>query len=51
MQSQYMHFLGIYLHRVIESYNKFLCKVEYSDIILAKSIALVIRKYELEITR
>ena len=51
MQSQYMHFLGTCFHRVMESYDEFLSETEYNEMILAKSIAPVIRKYELEIKR
>ena len=51
MQSQYMHFLGTCFHRVMESYDEFLSETEYNDMILAKSIAPVIRKYELDIKR
>lgn len=51
MQSQYMHFLGMCFHRIMESYDEFLSEAEYSDMILAKSIAPVVRKYELEIMR
>lgn len=50
-QAQYMHFLGMCFHRVMESYGEFLSEAEYNDMILGKSIAPVIRKYELEIKR
>ena len=51
MQSQYMYFLGLCFHRVMESYDEFLSEQEYRDMILAKSVAPVIRKYELDIRR
>jgi acyl-CoA thioesterase FadM len=50
-QSQYMQFLGMGFHRVMESYDEFLTEEEYGDMIGARSIAPVIRKYELDIVR
>jgi hypothetical protein len=51
MQSQYMTFLGTCFHRVMESYDAFLSDVEYNDMIQAKSVIPVVRKYELDIRR
>jgi hypothetical protein len=51
MQSQYMTFLGTCFHRVMESYDAFLSDVEYDDMIQAKSVVPVVRKYELDIRR
>ena len=51
MHSQYMHFLGMCFHRVMESYDEFLSEAEYNDMILAKSTAPVIRNYALDIVR
>lgn len=51
MQSQYMHFLGICFHRVMESYDEFLSEKEYNDMVLAKTVVPVVRKYELDIRR
>ena len=51
MQSQYMAFLGICFHRVMESYDEFLNEEEYNDMILAKTVIPVVRRYELDIRR
>jgi hypothetical protein len=51
MQSQFMAFLGTCFHRVMESYDEFLSEDEYNDMILAKTVVPVVRKYELEIRR
>lgn len=51
MQSHFMAFLGTCFHRVMESYDEFLSEDEYNDMILAKTIVPVVRKYELEIRR
>lgn len=51
MHSQYMHFLGICFHRVMESYDEYLSQEEYNDMVLAKRVSPVIHKYELSIKR
>lgn len=51
MHSQYMHFLGICFHRIMESYDEYLNEQEYSDMILAKGVVPVVKKYELDIKR
>ncbi|RYP72120.1 hypothetical protein DL769_004521 [Monosporascus sp. CRB-8-3] len=51
MQSKFMHFLGIGFHRTMESYDEFLSEQEYADMILAKTVVPVVRKYELDIRR
>jgi acyl-CoA thioesterase FadM len=51
MQSQYMNFLGTCFHRVMESYDEFLDEKEYNDMILAKTVVPVVRRYELDIRR
>jgi hypothetical protein len=51
MQSQYMTFLGTCFHRVMESYDEFLSENEYNDMILAKTVVPVVRRYELDIRR
>ncbi|KAJ7084051.1 hypothetical protein B0H15DRAFT_849908 [Mycena belliarum] len=51
MQSQYMTFLGTCFHRVMESYDEFLSEEEYNDMILAKSVVPVLRRYQLDIRR
>ena len=51
MQSQFMHFLGTSFHRVMESYDEYLDEQEYSNMITAKSVVPVVKKYELDIKR
>ncbi|KAF2261923.1 hypothetical protein CC78DRAFT_521022 [Lojkania enalia] len=51
MQSQYMQFLGVCFHRVMESYEEYLSQDEYSGMILGKTVVPVVRKYELDICR
>jgi hypothetical protein len=51
MQSQFMHFLGLCFHRVMESYDEFLSEEEYNGMILAKTVVPMVRKYELVIKR
>ncbi|KAI3390884.1 hypothetical protein diail_8445 [Diaporthe ilicicola] len=51
MHSQYMHFLGACFHRFMESYSEILSEQEYDDMIHARTVVPVIRKYELEIRR
>ena len=50
-QSQYMQFLGACFHRVMESYDEFLSEKEYEDMVHARSVIPVVRKYELSIRR
>lgn len=51
MQSQYVQFLGACAHRFLESYDEFLSEQEYNDVIHAKSIIPVMKKYELNLKR
>ncbi|KAK8089872.1 hypothetical protein PG997_004833 [Apiospora hydei] len=51
MQSQYMHFLGTCFHRVMESYDEHLTEQEYDDMIHARTVVPVVRRYELDIRR
>ncbi|KAF2118087.1 hypothetical protein BDV96DRAFT_620131 [Lophiotrema nucula] len=51
MHSQYMTFLGTCFHRIMESYDEFLSEEEYNNMILAKTVVPVVRKYELDIRR
>lgn len=51
MHSQFMHFLGACFYRFMESYSEFLSEQEYDDMIYAKTVVPVIRKYELDIRR
>ncbi|KAH7110905.1 hypothetical protein B0J11DRAFT_599212 [Dendryphion nanum] len=51
MQSQYMAYMGVCFHRVMESYAEFLSDEEYNNMILAKTVVPVVRKYELDIRR
>ncbi|KAK2598177.1 hypothetical protein QQS21_005729 [Conoideocrella luteorostrata] len=51
MHTQYMHFLGVCFHRVMESYDEFLSEEEYDDMIHARGVVPVIHKYELNIKR
>ncbi|ROW11897.1 hypothetical protein VPNG_04906 [Cytospora leucostoma] len=51
MQSQYMHFLGTCFHRVMESYDEFLSKQDYNDMINARTVVPALRKYEMDIRR
>jgi hypothetical protein len=51
MHSQYMHFLGTCFHRFMESYDEFLSEQEYDDMIHARTVVPVLRKYELDIRR
>ncbi|KAI1122475.1 hypothetical protein F5Y10DRAFT_253991 [Nemania abortiva] len=50
-QSKFMQFLGIGLHRTMESFGEFLNEKEYDDMLHAKTVIPVVRKYELEIRR
>lgn len=51
MQSQFMHFMGTCFHRVMESYAEHLTEQEYDDMIHARTVVPVVRKYELDIRR
>ena len=51
MHSQYIHFFGMCVHRVTESYDEFLDEQEYNDMILGKRVVPVVKKYELDIRR
>ncbi|KAI1474390.1 hypothetical protein K445DRAFT_54534 [Daldinia sp. EC12] len=51
MHSQYMHFFGQCFYRVMESYDEFLSEQEYNDMITAKTIIPVIRRYNMDIRR
>ncbi|KID75878.1 uncharacterized protein G6M90_00g049490 [Metarhizium brunneum] len=51
MQGQYMSFLGACFWRVMESYDEFLSKEECDDMIQAKTVIPVVRRYELDIRR
>ncbi|KAI1092995.1 hypothetical protein F5B19DRAFT_451612 [Rostrohypoxylon terebratum] len=50
-QSRFSHFLGTGFHRLMESYGEFLSEDEYDDMIHARSVIPVMRKYELDIWR
>jgi acyl-CoA thioesterase FadM len=49
--SQYLHFFGICWQRVMESYDEFLSKQEYDDMIKGKSVIPVVHKYEILLKR
>jgi acyl-CoA thioesterase FadM len=51
MQSQYMQYLGVCFHRVMESYDEFLSEEEYNGMNKAQTVVPVVRKYELDIRR
>ncbi|KAK7935166.1 hypothetical protein PG985_000661 [Apiospora marii] len=51
MQSQFMHFLGTCFHRVMESYDEHLTTQEYDDMVHARTVVPVVRKYELDLRR
>ncbi|KAI1654044.1 hypothetical protein F4813DRAFT_393195 [Daldinia decipiens] len=51
MHTQYMHFFGQCFYRVMESYDEFLSEQEYDDMINAKTVIPVIRRYNLDIRR
>jgi len=51
MQAQFMHFLGTCFHRVMESYAEYMSEDEYNDMVTAKSVIPVVRRYELDIRR
>ncbi|KAF4465881.1 hypothetical protein FALBO_7274 [Fusarium albosuccineum] len=50
-QSKYMEFVGTCLHRVTESYAKYLSKEEYTAMITGKGVIPVLKKYETDIRR
>ncbi|CZR47884.1 uncharacterized protein FPRO_13551 [Fusarium proliferatum ET1] len=49
--SQYLHFFGICWQRVMESYDEFLSKQEYEDMIKGKTVIPVVHKYEILLKR
>lgn len=51
MYSQYLHFLGAFFHRFMGGYDERLSEKEYYEVIHAKTVIPVERKYELEICR
>ncbi|CAJ2509505.1 Uu.00g145310.m01.CDS01 [Anthostomella pinea] len=51
MHSQYMHFIGSCLYRLMESYDQFLSTAECDDMLQGKSVISAVRKYELSIRR
>lgn len=51
VHSQYMHFFGTCFHRFMEGYDQWLSDKEYEDMIHARNVMPVVRKYELEIRR
>ncbi|KAI0095962.1 hypothetical protein F4814DRAFT_457555 [Daldinia grandis] len=51
MHTQYMHFFGQCFYRVMESYDEFLSEQEYDDMINAKTVVPVVRRYSLDIRR
>ncbi|KAF3065380.1 hypothetical protein GL218_02688 [Daldinia childiae] len=51
MHTQYMHFFGQCFYRVMESYDEFLSEQEYDDMINAKTVIPVIRRYSLDIRK
>ncbi|RYP52379.1 hypothetical protein DL768_002410 [Monosporascus sp. mg162] len=48
MNSQYSHFLSTCFHRVMESFDEFLSKEEYNDMIRGRTVIPVLRKYEVD---
>ncbi|KAI1359937.1 hypothetical protein F5Y08DRAFT_349184 [Xylaria arbuscula] len=51
MHSQYMHWAGSCLYRIMEGYDEWLSKQECDDIIQGKNVIIVVKKYELDIRR
>ncbi|KAL1858163.1 hypothetical protein Daus18300_010044 [Diaporthe australafricana] len=51
MHSQYLHFLGACFHRFVEGYDEWLSEKEYDDMIHARTMIPVVRKYELDLRR
>ncbi|KAI1824021.1 hypothetical protein F4861DRAFT_539483 [Xylaria intraflava] len=51
MHSQYMHWAGSCLYRIMESYDEWLTKQECDDMIQGKNVIIVLKKYELDIRR
>ncbi|OTA64074.1 hypothetical protein K449DRAFT_381017 [Hypoxylon sp. EC38] len=51
MNSQYSHFLSTCFHRVMESFDQFLSKEEFDDMIHARTVIPVLRKYEVDFRR
>ncbi|KAI1207296.1 uncharacterized protein F4807DRAFT_435209 [Annulohypoxylon truncatum] len=51
MNSQYAHFFSTCFHRVMESFDQFLSKEEFDDMIHARTVIPVLRKYEVDFRR
>ena len=51
MQSQFMQFAGACFFRVMESYDQWLSQKEYDDLLHARGIMMVIKKYHLDLKR
>ncbi|KAH8883074.1 hypothetical protein GQ53DRAFT_664760 [Thozetella sp. PMI_491] len=51
MQGQFMSFFGMCFYRVMESYDQFLSKQEYDDMVNARTVVPLVRKYNLDIRR
>ncbi|KAI8943920.1 hypothetical protein F4801DRAFT_573434 [Xylaria longipes] len=51
MHSQYMHWAGSCMFRVMEGYDEWLTKGEVDDMIQSKNIMIVVKKYKLDIRR
>ncbi|KAI1384496.1 uncharacterized protein F4822DRAFT_415370 [Hypoxylon trugodes] len=51
MHSQYTHFFGTCIHRVMESYDEWLSEEEYDDMINARNVVPVLRRYTMDIRR
>lgn len=51
MHSRYIQIMGTSWHRVMESYDEFLSEEEYSNMIRAKTVIPVVKKYQLDIKR
>ncbi|KAI0476352.1 hypothetical protein GGR56DRAFT_666001 [Xylariaceae sp. FL0804] len=51
MHSQYMHWAGSCLFRIMEGYDEWLSKKECDDMIQGKSVIIVVKKYELDLRR
>lgn len=51
MHSQYMHWAGSCLYRIMEGYDEWLSDQECADMIQGKTLMIVVKKYELDIRR
>ncbi|KAI0482963.1 hypothetical protein GGR56DRAFT_217079 [Xylariaceae sp. FL0804] len=51
MHSQYMHWAGSCLYRIMEGYDAWLSRAECDDMINGRGVIVVVQKYELEIRR